>query len=56
MAGVTIPVAENVPATYGGVTVKASAHPDAASAFLAWVAGPDGQAVLAKWGFIPAKP
>jgi len=50
---IDIPVAENVPATYGGVTVKASAHPDAASAFLAWVAGPDGQAVLATFGFLP---
>jgi len=50
---VDIPVDENVPATYGGVTVKASAHADAAAAFLAWVAGPDGQAILATFGFLP---
>ena len=42
-----------MPATYGGVVVKASPHQDAAAAFLDWLAGPDGQAVLAAFGFLP---
>lgn len=54
VATVAIPDAENVPASYGGVAVKGSSHPDAAAAFLAWLAGPDGQAVLASFGFLPA--
>jgi molybdate transport system substrate-binding protein len=54
VAVVEIPDDRNVPATYGGVVVKASAHADAAAAFLAWLAGTDGQAVLASFGFLPA--
>jgi molybdate transport system substrate-binding protein len=49
---IDIPPAANVPATYAGVVVKASAHADAAHAFLTWLAGPDGQAVLARSGFL----
>jgi len=51
----TIPVPDgaNVPATYGAVAVKASKNPDAAAAFLTWLTGPDGQAILAKYGFLP---
>jgi molybdate transport system substrate-binding protein len=45
--------AANVPATYGGVVVKASTNQDAAAAFLTWLAGPDGQAILAGFGFLP---
>jgi molybdate transport system substrate-binding protein len=51
---VPVPAAANVPATYAGVVVKASANVDAAQAFLAWLAGPDGQAILASFGFLPA--
>jgi molybdate transport system substrate-binding protein len=51
---VAIPAAANVPATYGGVVVKASTNLAAAQAFLTWLAGPDGQAVLASFGFLPA--
>ncbi len=47
------PDSANVPATYGGVVVKASKSPDAAGAFLTWLAGPDGQAILASFGFLP---
>jgi molybdate transport system substrate-binding protein len=50
---VAIPDAANVPATYGGVVVKASPNVVAAQAFLAWLAGPDGQAILASFGFLP---
>ena len=51
----TIPVPDgsNVPATYGGVVVKASPNADAANAFMTWLAGPDGQAILASLGFLP---
>ena len=50
---VEIPAAANVPATYAGLVVKASAHAAAAHAFLTWLAGPDGQKVLAGFGFLP---
>jgi molybdate transport system substrate-binding protein len=53
---VTIPMPDqaSVAATYAGVVVRDSAHPDAAHAFLEWLAGPDGQAILAEFGFITA--
>lgn len=51
---VEIPAEANVLATYGGVVVKASKSPGAAAAFLAWLAGPDGQAILTSFGFQPA--
>ncbi len=50
---IRVPDAANVPATYGGVVVKASTNVAAAQAFLAWLAGPDGQAILASFGFLP---
>ena len=50
---VAVPDTANVPATYGGVVVKASPNAAAAGAFLAWLAGPDGQAILAGFGFLP---
>ena len=45
--------AANVPATYGGVVVKASPNQAAATAFITWLAGPDGQAILESFGFLP---
>ena len=51
---VDVPESANVPATYDGVVVKGSANQDAAKAFLDWLASPDGQAILAKFGFLPA--
>lgn len=50
---IPVPSDANVPATYGGVVVKASPNAAAAAAFLAWLAGPDGQAILASFGFTP---
>lgn len=50
---IAVPDAANVPATYAGVVVKASKHVPAAQAFLTWFAGPDGQAILASFGFLP---
>jgi molybdate transport system substrate-binding protein len=50
---VEVPDAANVPATYAGVVVKASKRAEAAHAFLAWFAGPNGQAILGSFGFLP---
>jgi ABC-type molybdate transport system substrate-binding protein len=50
---VDVPDSANVPAAYAGVVVKASAHAAAARAFLGWFAGPDGQAILGTFGFLP---
>jgi molybdate transport system substrate-binding protein len=51
---IAVPAAANAPATYSGVVVKASANAAAAQAFLTWIAGPDGQAILGSFGFLPA--
>jgi molybdate transport system substrate-binding protein len=53
VAVIEVPDDLNVPATYAGVVVKASENADAAQAFLDWFAGPDGQAILADFGFLP---
>ena len=50
---VDVPETANVPATYAGVVVKASRNAAAAKAFLDWFAGPDGQATLETFGFLP---
>jgi molybdate transport system substrate-binding protein len=53
VATVKVPDDANVPATYAGVVVKTTQSPDAAQAFLTWLAGPDGQAIFAQFGFLP---
>jgi molybdate transport system substrate-binding protein len=53
LATVEVPPDANVIATYAGVVVKTSPNPDAANAFLTWFAGPDGQAILSRFGFLP---
>jgi molybdate transport system substrate-binding protein len=50
---VDVPDAANVRASYAGVVIRASPSPDAAAAFLAWVAGAGGQAILGQAGFLP---
>jgi molybdate transport system substrate-binding protein len=50
---VDVPATANVPATYAGVVVKVSKNAAAAEAFLTWFAGPDGQAILSTFGFLP---
>lgn len=50
---IPIPEDRNVTATYAGVVVKASANGAPAHDFLAWLVGPDGQAVLGTFGFRP---
>lgn len=53
VAVVGIPPAANVRATYAGVVIRASTEPDAARAFLDWLVGADGQAILGAAGFLP---
>jgi molybdate transport system substrate-binding protein len=50
---VDVPDTANVPTTYASVVVKASKNAAAAEAFLTWFAGPDGQAILGTFGFLP---
>lgn len=51
---IDVPSDANVPATYGGVVVAAAHNQEAAAAFLAWLAAPEGQSILASFGFLPA--
>ena len=53
VASIEVPDGANVPASYAGLVVKGSAQPDAARAFLDWLVGSDGQAILAGFGFLP---
>jgi len=48
-----IPDALNSVAAYPIAPVKTSKHADAAQAFVAYVLGSDGQAALARYGFLP---
>jgi molybdate transport system substrate-binding protein len=50
---IPVPAGANVPADYAGVVVGASPRADEAGAFLDWLAGPDGQAILGDFGFLP---
>ena len=49
-----VPADANVQATYAGVVVEASEHPDAAAEFLDWFAGAGGAVILEGFGFLPA--
>ncbi len=53
VATIDVPDTANVPATYAGVVLKASRNAAAAHAFLTWFAGPDGRAILGRFGFLP---
>jgi len=53
VTSIPVPADANVPATYAGVVIKASKNLPAANAFLTWFAGPDGQAILASFAFLP---
>ena len=50
---IDVPDSANVPASYAGVVVEASSNAAAAQSFLDWFKGPDGQAILATFGFLP---
>lgn len=49
---IQVPAEAAVTATYGGVIVKSSPRAAEAAAFLAWLAGPAGQAMLSRFGFV----
>ncbi len=51
VAIIDIPDALNVPAEYPIAVLNDSAHGDAAAAFVAFVLGPEGQAILTRAGF-----
>ena len=53
VATIDVPESANVPAAYDGVVVKDSTNAAAGKAFLAWFAGPEGQAILGALGFLP---
>lgn len=50
---IDVPDAANVAVTYAGVVIRSSADAAAAQAFLDWLAGPGGGAVLVGFGFLP---
>ena len=49
---VNVPDAANITARYAGIVVGASPDQEPARMFLGWLTGPDGQAVLARFGFL----
>ena len=51
--GVTIPADQNDTTEYPIAELKAAPNPTAAAAFISYVLGPDGQQVLASFGFLP---
>ena len=51
-----VPESANVIATYGGVVITESPNRRAATSFLTWLAGRDGQAILSGYGFQPPLP
>jgi molybdate transport system substrate-binding protein len=51
--GVPIPAAQNVPATYTAAVLKDAPNARGASAFVAFVSSPAGQAILRSYGFLP---
>lgn len=53
---IPIPIGSNILATYAGIVPATALHPDAGRSFLDWMAGPSGQAILARFGFIPLEP
>jgi molybdate transport system substrate-binding protein len=53
VATIEIPDAANVPAIYAAVTVGGSDQPQLAADFLGFLTGPEAQAVLASYGFLP---
>ena len=56
VARIDVPAHANVQATYGGIVLNASPDQEAAAAFLAWLAGSHGRAVLAELGFTAPGP
>jgi molybdate transport system substrate-binding protein len=53
---IPLPEEATVPVTYAAVVLRDAPHPQAAARFLAWLAGAEGQAVLARFGFTAPAP
>lgn len=53
-SGIPIPPEQNVVASYPAAVVKRSSHTTAAEAFVTWLASPEAQSILTKYGFAPA--
>jgi molybdate transport system substrate-binding protein len=53
VATIEVPARANVTATYAGAVLAAAAERAAAAQFLQWFAGPRGQAILSRFGFLP---
>ena len=51
--GIDIPEEVNVVAHYPITTLLDAPHPEAATAFVAFVLSPQGQAILSEYGFVP---
>jgi molybdate transport system substrate-binding protein len=56
VATIDVPPEAAVAASYAGVAIKAAAHPAEAAAFLDWLIGSAGQAILGSHGFSPPAP
>ncbi len=56
VAKIDSPDKYNALATYPVAVLKAAPQADLAAKFIDYVLSPNGQAILTKWGFIPAKP
>ena len=54
VAVIPIPAEANVAVTCTAVVLRDAPHREAATAFLAWLTGGEGQAILARFGFVPA--
>jgi molybdate transport system substrate-binding protein len=52
VTALAIPHGAGVTATYAGAVLSSAADPGAARAFLAWLAGPAGSAILVEHGFV----
>ncbi len=52
IAQIAVPDAANVLASYGAVAVGTAEDPEAAAEFVAWLAGPEGRAILGTYGFL----
>ena len=52
---VDIPADKNATAIYGGAMVKGAAHPEAAKAWLAFIASPPALKIFESYGFKPYK-
>lgn len=50
-----VPLAEGPSITYPAAVIKDSRNPDAAKKLVEWLAGPEAQAVFAKYGFLPPR-